>query len=114
MDNINPIDTNADNSSFLKYKSSFFKAPTAADNGVFKNVEIAVPLKYLSNFLRSSEMPLIDCQIHLEFNWSKDCVMSSVVGVTEFKIKNRKLYVPIVTLSSKDKTKLVKIIRRWI
>ena len=114
MDNINPIDTNADNSSFLKYKSSFFKAPTAADNGVFKNVEIAVPLKYLSNFLRSSETPLIDCQIHLEFNWSKDCVMSSVVGATEFKIKNRKLYVPIVTLSSKDKTKLVKIIRRWI
>ena len=40
--------------------------------------------------------------------------MSSVVGATEFKIKNRKLYVPIVTLSSKDKTKLVKIIRRWI
>ena len=114
MDNINPIDTNADSSSFLKYKTRFFKAPTAADNGVFKNVEIAVPLKYLSNFLRSSEMPLIDCQIHLEFNWSKDCVMSSVVGATEFKIKNRKLYVPIVTLSSKDKTKLVKIIRRWI
>ena len=110
MDNINPIDTNADNSSFLKYKTRFFKAPTAADNGVFKNVEIAVPLKYLSNFLRSSETPLIDCQIHLEFNWSKDCVMSSVVGATEFKITSTKWYVPIITLSSKGNSELVKLL----
>ena len=40
MNNGNPIDTNADNSSSFKYKSSFFKALTAADNGVFKNVKI--------------------------------------------------------------------------
>ena len=41
--------TTADSSSF-KYNSSFFKPLTAADNGVFKDVEIAVSLKYLSNF----------------------------------------------------------------
>ena len=30
-----------------------------------KNVEIMVPLKYLSNFWRSREMPLINCEINL-------------------------------------------------
>ena len=55
-------------------------------------------------------MPLINCKIHLELNWCKDCVMSSVVGVTEFKITNTKLYVPIVTLSSKYNAKLVKLL----
>ena len=35
--------------------------------------------------------------------------MSSVAGVTELKIINTKLYVPIVTLSSKGNTKLVKL-----
>ena len=50
MNNGNPANvTTADSSSF-KYRSSFFKSLTAADNGVFKNVKIAVPLKYLSNF----------------------------------------------------------------
>ena len=41
--------------------------------------------------------------------WTKGCVMSSVVGVTTFKITNTKLYVSIVTLSSKDNVKLVKL-----
>ena len=51
MNNGNPVDvTTADSSSF-KYKSSFFKTLEDDDNGVFKNVKIAVPLKYLSKFL---------------------------------------------------------------
>ena len=59
MANGNPANvTTADSSSF-KYKSSFFKTLEDADNGVFKNVKISVPLKYLSNFWRSLEMPLI-------------------------------------------------------
>ena len=59
MANGNPANvTTADSSSF-KYKSSFFKTLENADNGVFKNVKIPVPLKYLSNFWRSLEMPLI-------------------------------------------------------
>ena len=68
----------------LKYKSSFFKALTAPDNGVFKNVKIAVPLKHLSNIWRSLELKLINCKIHLELNWSKNCVMSNTVGATSF------------------------------
>ena len=68
---------NNDSTSF-KYKSSFFKSLTAGDNGVFKDVEVAVPLKYLRDFWRPLEMPLINCKIHLELYWSKDCVMSTI------------------------------------
>ena len=109
MNSGNPANVTIDDSTSFKYKSSFFKPLTAADNGVFKDVKIAVPLKYLSNFWRSLEMPLINCKIHLELNWSKDCVMSTIADTT-FKITNTKLYVPIVTLSSKDNVKLVKLL----
>ena len=54
-------------------------------------------------------MPLINCKIHFELNWSKGCVMSTIAATT-FKITNTKLYVPIVTLSSKDNAKLVKLL----
>ena len=54
-------------------------------------------------------MPLINCKIHLELNWIKDCVMSTIVNAT-FKLTNTKLYTPIVTLSSKDNVKLVKLL----
>ena len=83
-----------------------FKPLTVADNGVFKDVKIAVSLKYLSNFWRSLEMPLINCKIHFELNWSKDCVMSTIAATT-LKITNTKLYVLNVTLSRKDNIKLV-------
>ena len=98
-----------DNSTSFKYKSSFLKPLNDDDNGLSKNMKIAIPLKYSSNFWRSLEMPLINCKIHLELNWSKDCVMSTIADTT-FKITNTKLYVPIVTLSSKDNVKLVKLL----
>ena len=110
MNKGNPANVTADDSSPFKYKWSFFKPLTADDTGVLKDVKIAVPLKYLSNFWRSLEMPLINCKIHLELNWTKDCVMSTIADTT-FKITNTKLYVPIVTLSSKDNVKLVKLLK---
>ena len=103
MNNGNPVNVDTADWSSFKYKSSFFKPLRAADNG---DVKIAVPIKYLSNFWRSLEMPLINCKIHLELNWSKDCVMSTIADTT-FKTM---LYVPIVTLSSKDNVKLVKLL----
>ena len=51
MNNANPEDVTAADSPSFKYISNFFKALEAAENGVFKNVKIAVPLKNLSNFL---------------------------------------------------------------
>ena len=55
-------------------------------------------------------MPLINCKIHLELNWSADCVLPNANADTTFKITNIKLYVPIVTLSNKDNVRLVKLL----
>ena len=52
-------------------------------------------------------MPLINCKMYLELNWTKDCVMSNIADTT-FKTTSMELYVPIVTLSTKDKVKLTK------
>ena len=54
------------------------KIPAA---GHRKDVEIAVTLKYLSNFWRTLEMPLINCKINLILTWPKDCVISSATVV---------------------------------
>ena len=109
MTNGNPVDvTTADSSSF-KYKPSFFKILEDDDNGVFKNVKIAVLLKKFSNFWRSLEMPLINCKIHLELNRSGGCVISTIAA-PPFKTTNTKLYVPIVTSSGKDNAKLVTLL----
>ena len=61
----------------------------------------------MSNFWRSFELPLINCNVHVELNWTKDCVMSTIADTT-FKITNTKLSVPIVTFSTKDSVKLSK------
>ena len=92
------------------------KAPDADGNDrSLKNTKIVVPLKYLSNFFRLLEMPLINCKINLELNWNNNCVMygaDTYAGgdnannrETTFKITSTKLYAPIVTLSTKDLTK---------
>ena len=55
---------------------------------VVNNVKVVVPLKYLSNFFRSLEMLLINCKIHLELEWSKNCALSNVAGDSKFIIKD--------------------------
>ena len=52
-------------------------------------------------------MPLINCKIHLALSWSKDWIMSTIAD-TAFKIKSTKLYVPVVTLSTKHNVNLIK------
>ena len=70
-----------------------------ADNK--KDVKIAVPLKYLnSNFWRTLEMSIINCEISLILTWYTCCIISSSTGETKFKITDTKLYVPVVTLST--------------
>ena len=109
MNNGNIADVTTADSSYFKYKSSILGDLVAAGaNGVLKNAETVVPLKCLFNIFRSLEMPLINCKIHLELNWTKDCVMSSVVEATTVKITSTKLCVPIVTLSTKDNVNLTK------
>ena len=75
MNNGNPANFTTDDSSSFKYKSSSIKESTAVNyKRVFKDVVIAVPIKYLSNFWRSLEMPLINCKIHLELNWASQII----------------------------------------
>ena len=79
------------------------------DNGT-KDVEIMVPLKYLSNFWRTSEMSLNNCEINLTLTWSSTCVIVSTRHVNQsaaFEITDTRLYVPVVTLSTQENAKLL-------
>ena len=95
-------DLTADNSSSFKYKVSLLGNPEVANNIARRNVKIVVPLKYLSNFFRSLEMPLINCKIKLNLTSKKECVISTGVGEAVFIIKDTKLYVPVLTLSKEE------------
>ena len=64
-----------------------------------------VPLKYLSNFWRTLEMPLINCEVNLILTWSSTCVITNSNGAGTFAITDTKLYVPVVTLSTRENTK---------
>ena len=75
--------------------------------GNTKDVEIIVPLKYLSNFWRTLEMPLINCEVSLFLTWSSTCVITNSTGEGRFTITDTKLYVPVVTLSTQDNAKLL-------
>ena len=99
-----PNDPIIESESF-KYKIKITgKSPVTGNT---KNVQIAVPLKYLSNFWRTLEMWLINCEINLFLTWCQDCVNSSATGQTKFKITGTKLYAPVVTLSIQDNEKLL-------
>ena len=74
-------------------------------NGGTKDVQIMVPLKYLSNFWRTLEMPLINCEVSLILAWSSKCVLIATVNPNQnatFAITDTKLYVPVVTLSTQE------------
>ena len=121
---------------YLKPKSFDFKSSIMGkfggineENQASKDeISLAIPLKHLSNFWRLLKIPLINCEIKLILNWSKNCVMLSnsrrdAIVTTElsaenvsnikpavnvsakyatFKITDTKLYVPVVTLSTGD------------
>ena len=77
------------------------------DDGNTKDVEIIVPLKYLSNFWRVLEKPLINFEVNLVLTWSRDCMITNSTGEGEFKITDAKFYVLVVTLSTQDNAKLL-------
>ena len=95
-------DLKHNNSTSLKYKIKLLGNPVIDNNIGKKNVKIVVPLKYLSNFFRSLEMPLINCKIKLNLTWKKECILSNKAGSAVFIINDTKLYVPVVTLSKED------------
>ena len=85
-----------------------------------KAIKLAIPLKYLSNFWKALNMPLISCEVSLELKWNKNCVITSLeqrqVGArprnnaptgASLAINDCKLYVPVATLSQNDEIKLL-------
>ena len=82
------------------YKSKIEITGKTPNNGNTKDVEIIVPLKYLSNFWRALEMPLINCEVNLILTWSSTCVITNSTGIFagRFAITDTKLFVPVVTL----------------
>ena len=91
-----------------------------ANKNCTQEVELAIPLKYLGNFWRALNIPLISCEVSLELKWDKNCIITSLeqrdigggnrdnapTGAT-LSITDCKLYVPSVTLSKDDETKLL-------
>ena len=82
-------------------------------------------MKHLTNFWKTLDILLVNCEISLPLTWSRNCVLTdertqdaspnanpSVLGnrvpeVVIFEIKDPKLYVPVVTLSTEDDDKLL-------
>ena len=108
--NGNLSDVSTDNSSSFKYKSNLIG--TIPNGGRKNGVKIAVPLKYLSNFWRSLEIPLINCKVELSLKWYENCILSSAGTAATFAITDTKLYVPVVTLKTEDNTKLSKLLSK--
>ena len=75
----NNTDLTIDNSESFKCKAALVGKRANYNNAssFVKNTKIVVPLKYLCNFWRSLEMPLINYKVYLELNWIEDCILSS-------------------------------------
>ena len=107
--NGNIIDFNRANASDLFNLKTKITGQTY-NNWRIDNVEIMVPLKYLSNFWRTLELPLINWEVEFILTWSAGCVIiyTDVANqVPTFTITETNLYVPVVTLSTQDNAKLL-------
>ena len=88
-----------------------------ADKVGKNETEVVIPLKYLSNFWRTLNIPLINCEVELILNWSKNCVLTDMTAANnaptglEFQITDTRLYIPVVSWSKEnDKNLLEQII----
>ena len=125
-----PSDPLSSDSESFKYKTSMqgntYNVGSGGEgydaNKVGKNeTEVVIPLKYLSNFWRSLNIQLINCEVELILTWSKNWVLAdmtvraaqgnnpAIAAPTglEFKITDTKLYVLVVTLSKENDIKLL-------
>ena len=107
------------------YKANFIEDNVTHNKLTKNDIKVVVPLKYLSNFCRSLDISLINCETDLILTWFENCVLISkaarntsynanpVVWKIDnpenatFQITDTKLYVPIVTLSKENGIKLL-------
>ena len=80
------VEPNDNLANFESFKSKVQITGSTSAMGNTKDVKIIVPLKYLSNFWRTPEMLLINCEVNLILTWSSTCIISSATGETKFKI----------------------------
>ena len=113
------------NSESFDYKANFMENGVTQNNLTKNDVKVVVPLKHLSNFWRSLNIPLLNCEVELNLTWFKNCVLldkstreadydadPDVYQIDNpenaiFEIKDTKLYVPVVTLSKDNDIKLL-------
>ena len=112
------------NSNSFEYKAKILGSLAAGE--LEKDVEIAIPLKYLGYFWRSLDIPLINCEITLILSLYEKCVLvgkalrnapdlqpdppiAAIESPTDakFKITDCKLYVPVIALSAENDNKLL-------
>ena len=86
-----PNDNLTDSESFKSKRKIPGNTPAGGNT---KDFEIIVPLKYLSNFWRTLEMLLINCEINLISMWSSTCVITT--SITNYVITGTNLYVPVI------------------
>ena len=120
-DGANAINYSIKDSKSFNYKTSI--TGELEGNNTEKDAEIAIPLKYLSNFWRNLDMPLINCEVSLTLSWHENCVITSKVtrkgDITTatvrinnptnavFEITGCKLYVPVSTLLAEKDNELL-------
>ena len=114
----NAINISVRNSRSFGYKSEITGSLDAGEDEK-DDVTIAIPLKYLGNFWRGLDIPLINCEITLILSWYKECVLvgrahrgppaAAINSPTDaiFEITDCKLYVLVVTLSTENGNKLL-------
>ena len=116
------MNTVSSNSESFKYKTSIV-GKTSENNDSLTDLKVVISLKHLSNSWRALSILLINCKVELILIWSKNCALVDMTvdadsdpaivapsGAT-FKITDTKLYVPVVTLSKENDTKLLEQLR---
>ena len=117
----------------FEYKTKLIGS-TPDDNNIL-DAEVVVPLKYLSNFWRSPDLSLINCETEPVLSWSKECIITEISLIpavpgdpdanrpvsdaaaiqatsAKFQINNAKLYVLVITLSINNNIKCLKNIKQ--
>ena len=124
LDDGNLVGVTTANLSSFRYKSSLLKGLNSVASGAgadayktFKNAQVLVPLKYISSFFRSLELPLINTKLHLELSWTKNGVMREVGDdgnndTKTFQVTKTELYVPVVTLNTDGNKKSSNLLKK--
>ena len=101
-----------------KSKSSTTTSPswsTTMASRIPLNTKVTIRMKYLGNFWRPFDLPLINCEVELNWFWTKYCVFSedeANLNDATFQINSTKPYVPVVTLSTNDNIKSLRTLQQ--